>query len=260
MNELFFTSEWIGRFTDNELDQEQEINVLLMASQNPLLRNELRMDREINDMLLDLKKSELSEMIGNTIRSGKQPVIHHPLLKLAAMAVILVALSVLAGQFFRNHAARTENAPKQAKTHSVQQQLAFSCNVPAMQQHTEKTIHARHRQADRLQAIAENYTTRPEYEFLIGGITRDQTLFFISPRARVQCSQDSVIIFNWRCLSECKPLTIEISNNRGVCIFRSDPLTEAPFALPAKNLLKGLYYYKVLSKDDLVTMGSISVK
>ena len=218
------------------------------------------MDRDINDMLLDLKKSELSAMIGKTIRSGKQPGLHHPWLKLAAVAVILVALSALAGQFFRNHAARNETMLRQAKKTSAQRQLVLSCNEPAEHQQPEKTIHSRHRQAAHLQAIAEKYTTRPEYEFLIGGIIRDQSVFFISPHARVQCSQDSVVIFNWRCLSECKPLTIEISNNQGNCVFRSDLLTEAPFILPAKNLMKGLYYYKVLSKDDLVTMGSICIK
>jgi len=52
MNELFFTSEWIGRFTDNELDQNRR-SMFSLWLRKSFAENELRMDREINDMLLD---------------------------------------------------------------------------------------------------------------------------------------------------------------------------------------------------------------
>jgi len=259
MNDIFFRSEWIGKFTDNELDQEQEINLLLMASENPLLRNELRMDREISEMFTDRKKAELSEMICNTIRNRKKIISNSPWLKIAAVVTILVASSSLI-QVMRNHFSKTEDKITQEGMFTAEKETRRLFSLPNLKQAYEKTFNVRHKQLARVQSTTGNYMPIPEYELLTGANIRDQMLFLISPYGRLQCCQDSVITFNWHFLSECKPVIIEICDNQGKCVLKSEPLTKPPFIIQANFLQKGLYYYKVLNKDDLITMGSICIK
>ena len=70
MNDYLTHSHWIGKFTDNELSSEQESTLLNQASHNPLLRNELRLDQDISELLADYDRIKLSETIGRTIKKG----------------------------------------------------------------------------------------------------------------------------------------------------------------------------------------------
>jgi hypothetical protein len=260
MNDFFLRSEWIGKFTDKELDREQENSLLHMASQNPLLRNELRMDREINEMFMDMKKAELSEMIHKTIHKKKKMRFNSAWLKIAASVVVLVTLSILASLIILRPLSKTENNITYRKAFRKQTEPGLLGFLPDIKPVYEKAAPVKHRKLAQLQENTGNYTPRPEYEFLVGAITRDQTVFILSPQARVQCKQDSSVTFNWKWLSECTPLSIVIISNKGETIFVSEPLTNVPFFLQTRHWQKGLYYYKITNKDDLVTMGSISIK
>ena len=259
MNNFFLRSEWIGKFTDEELDREQENILLHMASQSPLLRNELRMDREINEMFMDKKKAELSEMIHETINKKKTRRFNPTWLKIAASLAVLVTLSALAGLIMLGPMGNIENKIINGNAFSQHKKPGLLGFLPDIKLAHENATPVKRRQLAQLKEMTDNYTPRPEFEFLVGAITRDQTVFVLSPQARIQCKQDSVITFNWRWLSGCMPLYIEISDNLGKIVFVSEPLTDVSFVLQTRHWQKGLYYYKITIKDDLVTMGSISI-
>ena len=103
------------------------------------------------------------------------------------------------------------------------------------------------------------YTPRPEYEFLVGTVTRDISLFVISPLPRVKCRSDSQLKFSWKWLRGPVPVSLEITDNHGRIVLNQVQMTDDSYVLNTRHWARGLYYYKISAGDELVTVGSISM-
>lgn len=86
MNDFQTTSQLIGKFTDKELTHEEESRLLYQASRNPLLRNELRLDHDINEIFSDHNRIKLSETIRKTINNERGKIIAPRSLTIAAFS------------------------------------------------------------------------------------------------------------------------------------------------------------------------------
>lgn len=127
---------------------------------------------------------------------------------------------------------------KHLKTHST----------PAMRREIAQNIN-----------IIDPYAPSPEYEFLIGSVTRDLTVFVISPMPRSVCKADSLLQFSWRWLTNPVPVSLEITDNCGHVVLKNMQVTDMTYILNTRHWNRGLYYYKIATGDELVTIGSISI-
>ena len=259
MSDFLTQSQWIGKFTDNELSPEEETQFLFRASQNPLLRNELRLDKDLSDLIVDQGLLELSETIRKTIKNGKSNNRMPVYRQIAASVIILLSLAGLSGlivhctshwygQFFLAH----------HNFLSPQVKGLFGLY------HGERKINLASTPAKRRAIVQDNfkedpYAPRPEYEFLVGTVTRDLSVFVISPMPRVKCRLDSLVRFSWRWLTGPVPLSIEISDNHGRVVSNYMQVTDVTYILNTRYWARGLYYYRISAGDELVTIGSILI-
>ncbi len=259
MSDFLTHSQWIGKFTDNELSSEEETQFLFRASQNPLLRNELRLDKDLSDLLADQGLLELSEAIRKTIKNEKSNKRMPLYRQIAASVIILVSLAGLAGLII-NYTTQWDGQFFLAHHTFLSPQVKGLFGIyPG-----ERKINSASTPAKRRAIVQDNfkedpYTPRPEYEFLVGTVTRDISVFVISPMPRVKCRVDSLIQFSWRWLTGPVPLSIEISDNHGRVILNSMQVTDVNYILNTRYWTRGLYYYKISAADELVTIGSILI-
>jgi hypothetical protein len=103
---------------------------------------------------------------------------------------------------------------------------------------------------------AANFTPYPVYEYVIGEATRstDYSIQVLSPKIDEDV-KDS-LLFRWE--TDYKgPLYLEIFTNRDSLIFSEQP--EDNKLVFTKKLKPGLYYWKLLSKDELLYIGKFFV-
>jgi hypothetical protein len=258
MNDFRTQSHWIGQFTDKELSPEEESMLLAQASHNALLRNELRLDEDINELFDDIDRIRLSDSIRSAIHNEKSRIILPLYVKIAASVIILISFAAVAGilvnyssqnpgQSFLDYNPLLKPGTKGLfsiiQSHKMQDMPA----TPAMRRELAQN------------SSFNPYSRRPEYEFLIGTITRDVSLFVISPFPRVRCKTDSMIQFSWRWVSDVVPVSLEVIDNQGHLMLNKVQMMDMTYLLNTRNWPRGLYYYKIITGDELVTIGSISI-
>ncbi len=258
MNDFLTQSHWIGKFTDKELSPDEEVRLLAQASYNPLLRNELRLDKDINEVFDDFELISLSDTIRSAVSHEKSRVILPLYVKIAASVVILITLTALAGllvNYSKQNPGQSFHDRNPLLRHETNGLFGF---MQAYHMQDMPATPAKRRDLA-LSSSFNSYSLRPEYEFLIGTATRDVSVFVISPLPRVRCKADSQLQFSWRWVSEVVPVSIEVIDNRGRLMLNSTQILDMSYSLETRHWPKGLYYYKIITVDELVTIGSISI-
>jgi len=259
MNDFLTHSQLIGKFTDNELTHEEETSLLYQASRNPLLRNELRLDRDISEMFADQERIILSETIRKVIRNERGRIIIPFSVKIAASLIILITLGCLMGILMNFQHQNYGNALVSCEPIIKPKSPGFLSFLHFNKHLSTPYSPVMRREIAQNASFNDAYTPRPEYEFLIGSVTRDLTVFVISPVPRAKCKADSLLQFSWRWLTGPVPVGIEITDNYGRIVFKSLQIPDLSYALITKHWNRGLYYYKITSGDELVTLGSITI-
>ena len=85
----------IGRFSEGDLSREEEEWLLGQAAVNPLLRNDLRLDRDLEELLSDPGKLALSETIRAQIHHEKKRIEKGWILKIAAGFALMMVIGTL---------------------------------------------------------------------------------------------------------------------------------------------------------------------
>ncbi len=259
MNESLSHSHWIGKFTDKELTPGEETRLLSQASHNPLLRNELRLDMDINELFDDYDRIQLSETIRKTIRKERGRIIIPAYLKIAASVIILLALSTLTGLIFTFLEHNFQPPELSGNPFLNSQSRGLLCFLPGHSRPSLPSTPLKRRELAQITMSNNPYTPRPEYEFLVGTVTRDISLFVISPLPRVKCRSDSQLKFSWKWLRGPVPVSLEITDNHGRIVLNQVQMTDDSYVLNTRHWARGLYYYKISAGDELVTVGSISM-
>jgi len=257
MNDFMTDSQWIGKFTDLELSPDEETIILARAARNPILRNELRLDRDISELMADGNRLKLSMAIRKSISRGRRRKTVPLYARIAASVAILVSLACITGLLIsyanRNYQVAVNSVKKFPKS-AESGLFGFLVSIRKADVSTSPASRRELMLADRYSA----YTPRPEYEFLVGSVTRDLSVFILSPEPRVKCTPDSLLRFSWRWVTGVVPVCLEVSDNLGRVVLRKMNITDVSYTLNTGPWRKGLYYYKVTSGDELVTLGSIS--
>jgi len=251
--------ELIDRFNNGNLTGEELITFLGMLKTNPRLREEVRLDTELNEVLanedmLDLRQKILTIQKKHQKRKG--PDLHLFLLAASLLLLIGIEALLLINNASRNSSHTITHVPKHQQ--SLKQILASKIEHAAIPMDTVKKKNIsvdRKRETE----LAASFRKNPSFENMIGA-TRHAGYFRLdAPVTGHRFSRKEEITFEW-ILDGQAGIELKIMDNTGSGIHESGPLRTNKYSLPPGTLKTGLYYFKIIQNDEIIFFGKFIVK
>ncbi len=250
-------SEWIDRYNTGDL-QEPELTLFRkMFEVDPVLRVHVSIDRNINKML---KNSDLLEFIEKVRQIEAQPEKNRARKYLCIAATVLLLLSVgiitrcfdqvgrhlpgITGVMSNRH----PSAPMYLGLYALKQSRANKNTVSASRNiQSEKNL------------LAANFRPVAEYELLVGGVARCENFRVQSPQARLRIPHGGVVHFNWIAGTILSPLTLELLDNKGFVVIPPLTMQGNSYQLSTEQIGSGIFYWRIMSDEGLLMMGSLTL-
>jgi hypothetical protein len=231
MNETENLNEWIELFQSNELIEPEKTHFLSILENDPLLRREVLLDKELNSILSNGDLVELSkklQQIKDKTDDNRKKWL--PIL-IAASIVFLLTVGVL--------------------TLITKTSLFINSGNPHVARDSSE------KKKDNY--LSANFIAIPEFEILIGSTPRGPSFELQQPQSRVIISRGSDLVFQWTVPEVQDTVKIELFNNRGEKVFESLPFPGNRFALPTFFFNPGVYYWKIIIDEELISMGCMTL-
>jgi hypothetical protein len=257
-----FSSNWIDRFRDNDLNEVEKLLFLEYLKHNSELRREFELDQQFDRLMGDADTLEFLEILKNLPHRKKMMKRRiHRLVAAAAVAGILMFGSVyllIHGMIKQEMTVTTINEKELYDSGlNIEPSRSFE-ESPAPEPSVfqkKPGYHAEKQNEDDL------YQPLQEYEWLVGAEYRDGALELAFPVPDTTIFLDGSIRFRWHVSSGDKDhVTLIIANNKGKLVHESvfDPDTQGVTVL-AKTLGPGLFYWKLIVADNIAGMGKMTI-
>ncbi len=102
-----------------------------------------------------------------------------------------------------------------------------------------------------------DFTPMKEFELLVGSVTRGPSVRLLQPPAKMIEKRGDSLLFEWTPGGSGSPVSFEFLDNRGELVGTSVVMTGNRFWFRSSGFSPGLYYWKMISEEELVTMGRI---
>ncbi|MCX6247821.1 MAG: hypothetical protein NTW10_08820 [Bacteroidetes bacterium] len=253
--------ELIDRFTNGSLTGEELASFLEVLKTNPRLREEVRLDHELNDILANQDILELRQRIiaiQKTRHRRKGPDLQ--ILLLAASILLLIGIEVLLllnktyrANPVKNPVLITKHQPgmtrKEIKDKVIipETETPVPDNAKYLNDYKKKT------------ELSSNFRKNPAFENMIGTTRHALSFRMDAPSATTCYHQSDFIRFEWM-IDDQAEINLIIMNNTGVTVHESPVLTKNRYSLPPGSLKNGLYYFKVMHDDEILYFGKFLVK
>jgi hypothetical protein len=275
MKEQEELSGWIDRYRNNELSVEELETFRELLKNNPLLRKEERIDKELDEILEDQDEIELRRKIrditNKKMKDKDKPGLWNPILLLAA-TILLFIVSAFMIRFIprvtRHPAPRvqqlagvTKDTPARTpfREEVVPADTGRTNRVEQKQIARTKTLPTRTRLIRDTHLLAANYQPNPLLENLVGSVTRNVAIDVRkAPETVIQMGKGT-ILFKWDAFS-ADSLRLRIMNNRGRMVLDTVADTTGRVSISSGRLQDGLYYYKYSFRDDILYFGKFTLK
>ncbi len=249
--------EWIDRFNNNELEGEELERFLALLKKNPKIQAEVDLDRDLNQVLKDEELLELRKKIqkvrerGNRTRPGDSD----PGLRIWLMAALIVVLVGTVFLIFWLTRAPGIIATREQLTRQ-DTLIEREKSLPAVRQKDSTTVKKPVRQ--NLQ-LAQNLTPYPPLESLVGTVTRGSSFRLIKPLNSSIILQSSELEFLWK-KDENEKVALTILDNTGKPVMGPILTADDHEKIKASRLKPGLYYFRIVNKDELIYVGKFTIK
>jgi hypothetical protein len=252
--------ELIDRYNNGKLSGEELTAFLEMVRTNSRLREEVRLDSELNEILangdiLELRQ-KIMEIQKKHLRS-KGPDIH--LFLLAASFLLLLGIEVILFMsiVYHNPSKSTIMDPKNQPTLKRGQEIT-RVEHPVITSDTVNKGKSTVRKMP-VKRLAANFRKNPSFENMIGATRYAGYFRMKDPVIGYRFSRKAVIRFEW-ILEEQTGIDLKIMDNTGKSVHESGSLGKNNYSLPPKTLDRGLYYFKVLQNDEILYFGKFSIE
>ena len=262
MKAMVITSDWIDRYHDGELGEPEKRYFLKQLDKNQLLRAEVNLDARLNSLLSDGDILELMDKVQEVTRKRKEGTrLRKPLLVAAAIVCLLILGTLF--YFIEQKPASVQTSEQHQITRSLHKvekdQVAVEKSkdmTPPMQAAKPAVPH------DHMQMplLAENYRPMAEFELLVGSVTRSTGLKLIAPAALTVIAAGTSVRFKWISQASQPEVILMLMNNHGRLVCEIQTLHNDEYTLQTRGMPPGLYYWKIMYEDELVTMGKITLK
>jgi hypothetical protein len=102
-----------------------------------------------------------------------------------------------------------------------------------------------------------NFVPLRELELLVGSVARGSSFRVLQPSERIRAKSGSSVVFEWSSGGSELPVTIEFIDNRGSLVSTSVIMGESRYSYSTAGFSPGLYYWKLISDEQLITMGRL---
>jgi hypothetical protein len=265
MNENEKISEWIDRFNNHDLHGKELNEFLEMMKLNPELRREVKLDKELNEILADTDIIELRKKIlkHKIPKESPHPGLH--IFLLAASVTILIGLAILVYLWKRqgeNEIRKTDYTHNPYDTSIIlkdqlsgEEKLAHEIMTSDSTKSQKKKGNTK---SNDKSLMADNYKPYPPYESMVGEVSRTTSFKLIKPSGNDTFRRGSVIAFNWETASS-HSTTITITDNKGESCYVSRPIDGKKFLFDTSKLTGGLYYIKFICSDEIVCFAKFTL-
>jgi len=262
--------EWIDRYNNKDLTGDELVIFLELMNNDHRIREEVRLDEELNSALKEIEILDLRKKI-RKISAGKQVKRTHGKQIILMAATLLILLSVEGLIFYLTHAADNNRNPEIVikKRPSLEKygepgQSQWTLNTgqqvfPVFRD--DKTLSSAMESQDTILSyrLLASYQPNKAMENLIGTTSRSGNFRMLKPPGSPAFSRNSTILFSWKtAISEETSLVVE--NNTGRIVYESVSNFNQSVYLKTNFLEPGLYYYKVMSKDEVFWFGKFMVQ
>jgi hypothetical protein len=258
MNENEKLAEWIVRFNNHDLHGEELKEFMDMMKQDPELRREINLDKDLNEILTETEIIELRKKLlkfrppKETFNLGLHIFI------LAASVTLLIGLAFFV-YLWRNQGndaiMNTGNAFNPSDT-------SIYSNYPLSHKEQVKPDDStsdslkdlmiqKGRNGANKTLLADNYKPYPPYESMVGEVSRTGNFKLINPSSSASFRKGNVISFIWE-TDDSHSLIIKMTDNKGELRFVSGSIDGKSFLFDTSKLAEGLYYVKFIYNDEIV--------
>ncbi len=243
------TNNWIDRYNEDELnDDEKAIFELSMAS-SPTLRSEVHIDACLNRFLMDFELQDLMKKIRSASKRNKGG---SWLMDILLIVASILCISMILGVFYLLQSnAETAQHPFSGAPEQAGQELYSAARI------LKGTLPV---QNDQMHHSTENPSAPlAEFEVLIGSGTRSNKVTLISPNVYVTIPAGNNLLFAWNEHQKAEPRSLVILNNQGITVAEVLLPHATFYNLSTKGYDAGLYYWKIMGEGKMVLMGKFTL-
>ncbi|MBL7139221.1 MAG: hypothetical protein ISS17_10660 [Bacteroidales bacterium] len=256
MNNQEYLHEWISRYNDGELKGKELEQFLRILASDPEVRSETYLDRELTAFLQDRDLLEFRELLDQA-RNKKRWGFGLNSLLLAALLIILIALCGFwiyhnpiekIHPFFQGQVAESISQESSSQKDDALY-LRKSPGFPAFQSaegEPDPTL------------LDANFQPLIYMEGWVGVTTRAGHFALLSPASTVTIHSGDTLRFHWRG-EGLSALSFDVVNNRGEKVVSREGIQGTSLTLLTASWQEGLYYWKFLEQDNLVSVGKIII-
>ena len=252
--------ELIDRFNNGELFGEELAAFQELLKSNPRLKNEVKLDKELNEILADSDLLEFRKTIFSVQKkrlNKKGPGLQSYLLAASLLFFIGIEIFLFMNNPRQNMLNRsgtvTNNQPAIKEVLPGNSTEKEQINLKAQDERKDKISHKAK------QAIAASFKINPSLENIIGATRSAVSFKMESPKIGAILNENRVIVFRWSIHNVANNI-LKILDNSGSEVYTSGLIKEKSFTLSAGILKKGLYYYKIIEKDEIVFFGKFYIE
>jgi hypothetical protein len=268
MNNVQKKHEWIDRFNENELEGDELKEFLELMNNDPVLRAEVKLDKELNEMLQEEGILELRRKISEVRNRRENQGLSKRVILLAASILILLATSVFLYLAIRvktgnDRSLQGNNHPAKGPgiTRDVAPALNNGKDIPGKQPAAGDT-QTKNRPGiftNQNQVLIASFQPFPAFESLIGTHVRSGNFKMTAPPPGARFTTSSPILFSWE-LDKPGTVTLEIMDNKGELVSDLHGIQDRSIEIFPGKLKNGLFYFKILKEDEIVFFGKFTLE
>ncbi len=251
--------DWIDRYSNDELNESELVTFREWMRVNPILRSEVNLDASLTRFLQD---AEIIDLMNKAKAVSRQKSESSPLMNFLLVAASFLCLALISGLFYhmntRDRPAGTPARPNvsqaiQIHSENYRDREAANVGKKQFQKLWMKT------ESVKPGLLADNFKPMPELELLSGSVTRSSQFVLSSPNTDLDIPADTEVLFSWKYADNEAAVMLVIMDNTGNQVSQNRLCSSGSFSLKTKGFREGLYYWKILTNDDLIIMGKITI-
>jgi hypothetical protein len=257
--------EWIDRFNHNNLTEEELALFTEMVKRDPRLREEVLLDREINSFLAETDFLELRKKICKVCAErpgGKNS--NSRIILMAASFLVLFSVGWIL-QIIMHRGSEQPGIKREGL------QTTSEHTVPLVREKRddirgssvlvkkEEQSPIRSDSLPEIHDLLACYQPDKMLENLIGTTNRTTGFRLLKPEQSSVYLTGGVILFSW-VTDTSEETSVIVQNNRGITRYESESNSKQSVGLNASFFGNGLFYFKIMRKDEIVCFGKFIIR
>ena len=259
MKDTTMKNDWIDRYNEDELSPEEKAMFEKMQNSNQELRNEVMVDRYLNEFLSDQDTLEFCRKVKLSILKRRNGPSFSTFLLIAASLLFLITLSgILFLMGKRNPMPLTteDSAMREverdrlfpSKDRLIDDKLFTEHRLPVAQSPVKPT-------PDEIRS----FSLLPELESLIGHQPRSLDFTLEKPGYRDRFRLGSPVLFSWSGTDSLQTVVLSLMDNEGNLLSEYPVEKASAHVLKTGTLQRGIYYWRLTIGGELVSLGRLEL-